>query len=1172
MKNKILTLIIVISMLAMIIPVSAAETADEIDASLSGGLESTLLDYNFDLYESISSIGGMQQSGAELSEKNGKKYINLSSTGKNARFSVYSDGECLTLESDVMFNSCADFSVFDVKAVKNDGSGEGWAVNSFKSEKYLGKYYFSCYKRTDKRIEAGRTYRLKMAIKQGDNGFVNYYVDGEKIQSQKLSPPTKSVSVVEISTGDSGSISFNNFIVKNHSGKSIFDSEITREPALSERPTQQTIGNDFKMSNVHPRIIADSNDFERIKSEIRTNADKKAWYETMLSKARQLLYAKTLVYELRDGERLMYVSSEFEERMVVLGMAYRLTGDTKYAAKAYEDLEAVANFRDWHPTHHIDTGIMAAGFAIGYDWFYDYFSAAQRAKLEAGIDKNGFKDIILSYQSTSSAMDNAAYVQDNHNAMCNGGAVLAALAFYDVFPDKCKFILSNGIRGFEEMMWRYSPDGAWFEGAMYGAICINYLSMAYSSMEKCLGTLYGLDSARGFDKAYDYIADVQSSVASYNFGDSEYMDRIYCYSGWISNHFGKDTGINLSGSTTGVGGEQLAFAILWNDGNRDYDTPTAKLYNTEGSPLKLLTMRDKGESETYVGIKAGDTVCEHSQLDSGSFVFDSQGVRWACDMGKDDYNLPGFWDTSSGRWKVFLNRAEAHNTVVINPTANLDADYKLGSSAAFEYFEENNSGAVAKIDMSELLSENAESAQRAFCFTDNRKSLVIRDEINVGSNAKELYWLLYTRADMTKLSDNRLLLTDKSSPEKKVIVDYLCSSNGNNISADVVYEDAKEMADRGVDGQSANSGYYRLAFKMNTSGNMAITVKLTPINIDGSSVERYNVPINSWTASIVNSEYEALSYLQDNDNENAQYVLRANFDTRANISNPDYSMINTNNYSYDKFNYSMDKNGRSDVIVVESDETGNRYARLTSNAAASKYESIKEKSELVFCDMDTQKKQGKTVRYDVDLMFPDFLQDKYIFETKYINAQSVTTWFAQECLIVQSCGDDFGVLCVNDNRSEYLAEISKNKWYNFAAEYDFENSEIRFYLDGTLVATRAASSGMSAILKASIKLVASDINSEILIDNYNVCQIPYPTQRLDCYVGDKAARTVVMSDKKMDLYLGTYSNNMLVNVKKTEVGNGLSILDFNLGQNASKVKIMMWERGTMMPACSAREK
>ena len=81
----------------------------------------------------------------------------------------------------------------------------------------------------------------------------------------------------------------------------------------------------------------------------------------------------------------------------------------------------------------------------------------------------------------------------------------------------------------------------------------------------------------------------------------------------------------------------------------------------------------------FVGFKAGDNKANHSHLDLGSFVFDAAGVRWAMDLGADDYNLPGYFSSLPGysagpRWKYYRLRAEGHNTLVINPGGTPDQD------------------------------------------------------------------------------------------------------------------------------------------------------------------------------------------------------------------------------------------------------------------------------------------------------------------------------------------------------------------------------------------------------------------------------------------------------------------------------------------------------------------
>lgn len=69
-----------------------------------------------------------------------------------------------------------------------------------------------------------------------------------------------------------------------------------------------------------------------------------------------------------------------------------------------------------------------------------------------------------------------------------------------------------------------------------------------------------------------------------------------------------------------------------------------------------------------------------------------------------------------------------------------------------------------KIDTSALQAERLADAKRAFCFTDSRQSLVVRDELKtLSSHAhSDIYWMFYTRAEaQIEQESGRVILTDQ---------------------------------------------------------------------------------------------------------------------------------------------------------------------------------------------------------------------------------------------------------------------------------------------------------------------------------------------------------------------------------------------------------------------------
>ena len=68
-------------------------------------------------------------------------------------------------------------------------------------------------------------------------------------------------------------------------------------------------------------------------------------------------------------------------RVYTLALLYRSGRRPQYADRAWQELEAAANFKDWNPRHFLDTAEMTHAFAIGYDWLYDVWTPEQRATL-----------------------------------------------------------------------------------------------------------------------------------------------------------------------------------------------------------------------------------------------------------------------------------------------------------------------------------------------------------------------------------------------------------------------------------------------------------------------------------------------------------------------------------------------------------------------------------------------------------------------------------------------------------------------------------------------------------------------------------------------------------------------------------------------------------------------
>ncbi len=74
-------------------------------------------------------------------------------------------------------------------------------------------------------------------------------------------------------------------------------------------------------------------------------------------------------------------------------------------------------------------------------------------------------------------------------------------------------------------------------------------------------------------------------------------------------------------------------------------------------PLVFMRSTWSDRNALWCGVNGGYNQVSHGHLDLGTFELEVLGIRWAIDIGADNYNLPGYWDgrEGGGRWKEVLS-------------------------------------------------------------------------------------------------------------------------------------------------------------------------------------------------------------------------------------------------------------------------------------------------------------------------------------------------------------------------------------------------------------------------------------------------------------------------------------------------------------------------------------
>ncbi|MDO9613170.1 MAG: heparinase, partial [Bacteroidota bacterium] len=150
----------------------------------------------------------------------------------------------------------------------------------------------------------------------------------------------------------------------------------------------------------HPRLFFLSADEALLKAKLQSAPDLNRVHNLLLAECDKML---TLSVQQRvlTGKRLLSVSREAIRRVSFLSYAYRMTGDTRYAARAETEMLGMAAFSDWNPSHFLDVGEMTLAMAIGYDWVYGYLSASSRTSIASAIKTLGIERTTGTYANQS---------------------------------------------------------------------------------------------------------------------------------------------------------------------------------------------------------------------------------------------------------------------------------------------------------------------------------------------------------------------------------------------------------------------------------------------------------------------------------------------------------------------------------------------------------------------------------------------------------------------------------------------------------------------------------------------------------------------------------------------------------------------------------------------------
>jgi len=579
----------------------------------------------------------------------------------------------------------------------------------------------------------------------------------------------------------------------------------------------------------HPRVMLKDKDLKHLKRLYVKDKVLQKCLRDVLKDADACLEKPMLIYR-KIGPRLLHISRECLDRIYALGLAYRWTGEQKYAEKAVENLLTVCEFKDWNPSHFLDTAEMSHAVGLGYDWLYSYLDNTTREKIKAGLIKNGLEEGLIAYKKNWWAQS-----EYNWNQVCNGGLIVGALAIAESDPQYAEQIITAAIESLPRAIKSYGPDGAWGEGPGYWHYASQYTAYGLTALETALGTDFGLSQIEGLAESGNFPIYSSGPRGLYlNFADcggKSSREPMPCMF-WLARTYNNSLYAEAEHAEIAEHSASPQHIVWYVPA--PVKMPAAKeLDRYFRGPVEIAVFRSAWDDPEalFVGVKAGYNQVNHGHLDLGNFELDALGIRWVRDLGSDNYNLPGYWDGERGgrRWDYYRLNSKSHNV----PLLDGENQDPLATSK-FTKFETEKSSAFVIVELTSAYKKSANKVTRGVAMVENRRAVLVQDEFDIEKPC-EVIWAVTTDAEIDiKEKDTATLTLDGKKLVARIMSPFVAGFS---------VESAEQKPP-----QKTNKGVSRLVVRLpNAQGGVCVAVLLSPVWKDGEIVTKVQVePLAQW--------------------------------------------------------------------------------------------------------------------------------------------------------------------------------------------------------------------------------------------------------------------------------------------------------------------------------------
>jgi dienelactone hydrolase len=404
-----------------------------------------------------------------------------------------------------------------------------------------------------------------------------------------------------------------------------------------------------------------------------------------------------------------------------------------------------------------------------------------------------------------------------------------ALAIAESDPKYAELIVSGAVRSLPRALKTYGPDGAWGEGPGYWSYATRYTAYGLTALETALGKDFGLLHIKGLAESGNFPIYTTGPTGLYlniaDCGERSSRRPMPCLL-WLARAY--DDSFYAEAEHAMIAENRASPQhIVWYVRPSDKEPVARDLDRYFRGHVEVAVFRSawKDPDALFVGVKAGYNQVNHGHLDLGNFELDALGVRWARDLGSDNYNMPGYWDRKKGgkRWSYYRLNSFSHNIPLLG-----GQDQDALAKSRFIKFETKESSGFVLVDLSEAYSKFANKTTRGVAMVQDRRAVLVQDEFEIQKPC-EVAWGMTTDAEIAVRKGGTAALSLKG----KELIAKILSPAG----AKFVVESAEQKPP-----EKTNKGVKRLMLRLpQVKGNVQIAILLSPVWSDGNVVSYSNL-------------------------------------------------------------------------------------------------------------------------------------------------------------------------------------------------------------------------------------------------------------------------------------------------------------------------------------------